>query len=78
MVINGSIISSIEYNKEKDGTATNTRIIAGINVQTISNQGACVTIIGSLMVSLLNNTIVRPNIYTTNPQIDIKKKKRSW
>jgi len=40
MVNKGSIISSIEYNKEKDGIATKIKIIAGINVQIISKRGA--------------------------------------
>jgi hypothetical protein len=56
------MISSIEYNKEKDGIATKIKIKAGINVQIISNKGACVTIKGFFCVSLLNNTILRPNI----------------
>jgi hypothetical protein len=36
-VIVGSITSSKEYNKAKDGTAIKTKIIAGKRVHTISN-----------------------------------------
>jgi len=41
LIVNkGSINSSIEYNKENEGIATKIKIIAGINVQTISKRGA--------------------------------------
>jgi len=62
IVKSGSIISSIEYNKENDGIATKIKIIAGIKVQTISKIGACTTIRGCFKVSLLYKTILRPNI----------------
>jgi hypothetical protein len=37
MVNEGLINSSIEYNKAKEGTATNKRVALGIRVQAISN-----------------------------------------
>jgi hypothetical protein len=56
------MISSIEYNKENEGIATNTKIIEGIKVQIISKNGACITISGFLLDSLLNKITVRINI----------------
>jgi len=58
MVSKGSTISSMEYNREKEGIAIKTKITAGNIVHIISKAAACVTTYGTLLDSVLNKTIL--------------------
>jgi len=61
-VYNGSIISSIEYNNENDGTAIKIKITAGIIVQMISKVEACTNLeVIPFCFSASNNEIQAKN-----------------
>jgi hypothetical protein len=69
----GSINSSIEYNKAKDGIAIINKIKAGITVQTTSNGVECVNLTGFTETLSSNNITARTINHATKTTIAVKK-----
>ena len=76
MVNEGLINSSIEYNKAKEGTATNKRVALGIRVQAISNAVLWLKVSTGFVCDCIddeNPTSIEAIIYKTKKTIKTNK-----